>query len=66
VYETTEKDTCSQHRRIPSDALWIAAFPQQAAPTGQICRSGERAFDEVAEGKEVPTWMIFLNAWRFT
>lgn len=66
MYETTEKDTCAQHHRIPPDAPWIAPFPQQAAPTGQIRRSGERAFDKAAEGKEVPTWMIFLNAWRLT
>lgn len=66
MYETAEKDTCSQHRRIPSGALWIATFPQQTAPARQICRSSERAFDEAAEGKEVPAWIIFLNAWRFT
>jgi len=66
VYETAEKNTCAQHRRISVGAPWVTSFPQQAAPTGQIYRSGERAFDEAAEGKEVPTWIVFLNAWRLT
>ena len=61
MYEATQTDIDSQFVRIPADASWADSLSQQADPARQIHRCGGRAVNQIAKGKEVPTWIRLPN-----
>ena len=55
--ETTQKNCYPFFSRVQADDRWSAAISQQADPTRKIHGRCGRTADQIAKGKEVPTWI---------
>jgi len=57
MHETPQTDIGSQLVRIPADASWFDPLPQQVNSAREVHRCCGRTTDQIAESKEVQTWI---------